>query len=467
MSALTRSGVALGGGRIILSGARMLAALIVARVSGAENFGAYALLLSLIGLAEWLADFGQTDIVVRDMARRPRRRAALLAALRRTKRVQGAVVAIALPLGLWGAGQDGAMIAAGCAGMLSVAAVAWMQPARALLRADMRMDREVGAELAGVAVMLPLLLLACLLHGPLWSLLASAAAGRVVQALLTRHWAGPLGVRHHARPGAAALAVQAAPLGVSGLMVLLYDALAPLLLAALADLHAVAIYAAAARFVFPGLIAVQAIGTAHFPLLARAWPHDRAALGRTQQQALLLAVAVSTPVFAGLHGGATFLMRLLGPDFAEGAGLLRLMAWLLLARAVTTAMSPLILVARRQGQGMVLTALSLGAQVIALLLLVPRFGVLGAGMGYLAVELLFGTLLVSRMAQRAAGMALDWRPAATLIGAAAAAALLVDRTPLAGQWTGGALAMLLTAGAIALLLHGRRRASPCLTERPA
>jgi O-antigen/teichoic acid export membrane protein len=130
-------------------------------------------------------------------------------------------------------------------------------------------------------------------------------------------------------------------------------------------------------------------------------------------------------------------------------------------------MSPLILVARRQGQGMVLTALSLGAQIIVLLLLVPRFGVLGAGIGYLAVELLFGTLLVSRMAQRAAGMALDWRPAATLIGAAAAAALLVDRTPLAGQWTGGALAMLLTAGAIALLLHGRRRASPCLAERPA
>jgi O-antigen/teichoic acid export membrane protein len=289
----------------------------------------------------------------------------------------------------------------------------------------------------------------------------------VVQALLTRHWASLPAVRRDARVGSAGLAARAAPLGMAGLMVLLYDALAPPLLAALADLRAVALYAAAARFVFPGLIAVQAIGTAYFPLLARAWPHDREALARVQQQALLVSLAVSAPMFAGLHGGAAFLMRLPGPAFAQGAGLLQIMAWLLLARAVTTAMSPLILVARRQGQGMALTAVSLAAQIGALLLLVPRFGVMGAGIGYLAVELLFGTMAVSLMAQRAAGIVLDWRPAAASIGAAAAAALLVDRTPLAGQWSGGALAMLLSGVAIALLLRGRRHASSGLTERPA
>jgi O-antigen/teichoic acid export membrane protein len=467
MSGAFRNGAALAGGRILLSGARMLAALCVARLSGAHDFGAYALLLSLVGLAEWLVDFGQTDIAVRDMARRPGRRAALLAALGRAKRAQGPIIAMGLPSALWVTGQGSAMVLAGCAGAVAILAVAWLQPARASLRADLRMDREVGAELAGTVVMLPLLLLACLAHGPLWSPLASASAGRAVQAMLTRHWAGPFAVRHDARVGAAALARQAAPLGMAGLMVLLYDALAPLLLATMADLRAVALYAAAARFVFPGLIAVQAIGTAFFPLLARAWPRDRATLARAQQQALLVALAVSAPLFAGLHGGARFLMGLLGPDFVGGAELLRLMAWLLLARAVTTVMSPLILVGRRQLHGMALTALSLAAQVLVLLLLVPQLGVMGAGVGYLVVELLLGTLAVSWIGQRAAGIILDWRPAAAFTATAAGVALLVDRTPLAGRWSGGALAMLLVIAAAMFVLRTPLRRPFRWMERPA
>lgn len=456
MNGLLHSGARLVVGRVALSGLRMGAALIVARLAGGEQFGAYALLLSLTGLAEWLADFGQTDIGVRDAARRPRRRAAVLDALARVKRVQGPSVAMALPLLLLVAGQDGEVVLAGCAGGVAVLATAWLQPARAALRLALRMDRDVGAELAGVLVMLPLLALACLHRAPLPLLVASFAIARLVQAALTAHWAGLVAMQRSARLTPARLATQALPLGCAGLLVLLYDALAPLLLARLLDMRAVALYAAAARFIMPVLVAVQAINSAAFPLIARDWRRDPAAFARTQQGALLLSTALAALVFAGIHGGALFLMGLMGPDFVAGAPLLQLMAWTLLARAITTAMAPLIVIAGRQGRAMLLTLLSLTGQCAALFLLVPHMGVTGAALGCLLVELLLGTVAVSAIAQRVTGLTIDWRPVAILLGSAVATTLLVAATPIAGSFAGG-----LAAGLIllcALLLMGRRDA---------
>lgn len=450
MSSLLHNGVALVAGRIALSVARMLAAVAVARLAGAEDFGAYALLLSLIGLFEWLVDFGQTDMAVRDMARRPHRRAAVLDALARAKRIQGLAGALGLPLLLMAAGQDRAIVLAGCAGSIAVLASARLQPARALLRLMLRMDRDVGAEMIGVLIMLPLLALACFTHAPLPLLVASFAVARLVQAALTIAWAGPIGMRRDARIGWARLTRRAFPLGCAGLLVLLYDALAPLLLARLMDMQAVALYAAAARFIFPVLVAVQAINGAFFPVIARQWRRDPVACAWSQHSALLLSVALAALLFAGIHGSATFLMGLMGPEFAGGAGLLRLMAWVLPARAITTAMSPLIVIAGRQGRAMALTLVALMAQVAALLLLVPRIGLMGAGLGYLLVELLLGTVAVSWIGQVAAGVAIDWRGVALVLAIATSAVLLVDASPVAGSLTGGVAAGLIVLGALLL-----------------
>ncbi|BAV64973.1 lipopolysaccharide biosynthesis protein [Sphingobium cloacae] len=458
-ASLFRNSAALVAGRIALSLLRMVAALCVARLAGAESFGAYALLLGIVALFEWLVDFGQTDIAVRDAARDPDRRDTLLAALSRAKRMQGLAGAAALPLILAVMGYDGPVILAGCAGSVAIGASALLQPARAALRLALRPDRDMAAELAGTAAMLPLLALASLMRAPLPVLIATFALARLAQAALAIHWAPPC--RAAAPASARHLARSALPLGVAGLLVVLYDALAPLLLAHLLDLKAVAIYAAAARFIFPILIAVQAINTAFFPVIAHGWRRDPAGMERTQQAALLLSVAVSAPLFAGIHGGADFLMSLMGGDFRSGAPLLRLMAWVLLARAVTTAMSPLIVVAGRQGRAMLLTLASLAAQVVALFVLVPRLGVIGAGVGYLLVELLLGSLAVSWMGQAVSGARIDWRPVAALLAAAALAVRLVDATPLAGSFPGGVAAGTLSLGFILLLARlMRRRMAP-------
>ena len=45
-------------------------------------------------------------------------------------------------------------------------------------------------------------------------------------------------------------------------------------------------------------------------------------------------------------------------------------------------MSPLVIIGGRQALGLVFTCLSLALQVVAILLLVPRMGIIGVGWGY-------------------------------------------------------------------------------------
>lgn len=434
---LLHNSASLVAGRIALSALRMISALIVARLAGAADFGAYMLVLAYVTLFEWLVDFGQTDIAVRDIAHMPARRDTLLTVLARIKALQGVAGAAALPLLLLAMGDDRALVLAGLVGGASVLANAWLQPARAALRLAMRMDRDIAAELAGTLATLPLLAAAAWAGAPIALLTAAFAAARLVQAGLAIHWAAPL-MRRRAPPRGMALDLlkQAAPLGLAGLLVVTYDALAPLLLARLLDLKAVALYMAAARFIFPVLVAVQGVTSAFFPVLAQ----RGAGLARTQQAALILSTGAAALMFAGIHGGASFLMGLMGPEFLAGVAVLRLMAWTLLLRAITTVMSPLIVIAGWQGKAMGLTLLSLIGQGAALLLLVPRFGVLGAAIGYLVVELLLGTAIVSWLGQRAVQIRLDWRPVAALLAIAAASVAIVDASPIAGSFLGGVVA---------------------------
>ncbi|MFO5011404.1 hypothetical protein RCK73_25795, partial [Salmonella enterica subsp. enterica serovar 1,4,[5],12:i:-] len=84
-----------------------------------------------------------------------------------------------------------------------------------------------------------------------------------------------------------------------------------------------------------------------------------------QQTALTLSVGVAGVMFTGIHGASDFLMGLLGRDFVTAAPVLRLLAWVLLLRAVTTAMSPLIVIAGYQGRALWLTLGSVVMQVAA------------------------------------------------------------------------------------------------------
>jgi O-antigen/teichoic acid export membrane protein len=343
------------------------------------------------------------------------------------------------------------IIAAGAIGALGLLFYAGVQVYRTVFRVRMTMDRDVLAESGGLLIMVPLTWAACHADAGLAVLVGCYTLSRVVFLVLAV-WlgrrdlpAGALALARAARPDLIALARRAAPLGVAGLLVAVYDSLAVVALSKFADLHAVAQYAAATRYVYPVIIIVQSLNSAFYPPLAAAWRPAPSRFAELQQSALTLSVLVGGGMFVAIHAGAPFLMGLMGPEIGAAADVLRLMAWVVLARSVTTAMSPLIVIAGQQGKVLWITASAVLLQMVALFVLVPRFGLYGAVDAFLAIELALGVIPVSFIGQRVTGVRLRAGPPARLVACAIAAVAAVTVLPFAGSLAAAILAGLLYA----------------------
>lgn len=426
-------------GRVFLSLARLGVAAIVVRCAGAERFGEYALVLSFLLIAEWLVDFGMTEIGVRDICRDPARRAPVLRALVLSRAAQAALAALLLPALLFILDYPPPVVRAGVVGAAAVLCYAGALAYRALFRVEMKMGRDVLAEVLGVVVMIPLTWYAAANGGGVDALIACYAVSRAVF-LAAAVFLGRGGISLAPAPAARADALKifrdAAPLGLIGLLVCAYDNLSTVLLAALADMQSVAHFAGALRFVLPVVILIQAIGAAVYPALAAGWKTDRPGFTGTQQAALDSAVLIAAGFFCVLNAAAEFLMRLLGPEMEAGASVLRLLSWTVLARSVTTIMSPLIIIAGGQSRAFRWTLLSVLCNLALLLWLIPRYGIAGAAAAYIVTEFLVSMAPIVWLGQSMTGIRLRWLPACKLM-LAALAALWASHT-LAGHGSAGA-----------------------------
>jgi O-antigen/teichoic acid export membrane protein len=445
------------GGRLAISLGRMLAALLIVRYSGADRFGEYALVINFSVLFEWLVDFGQTDIAVRDICQQPRRAGNILRALFHLKLVQSAALSLLLPALLWLMRYPSDIVWAGLVSGLTLPFYAGVTIFRTVFKVRMRMELDVLAELGGLAVMLPLTWYVASMHGSVASLVACYAFARLVFLLLMIAFDGDrratLGT-NASRADTIGAFRQAFPLGAAGLMVAVYDSMAIVMLSKLSDLHAVAQYAAVTRFVYPVIIVVQSLTSAFYPLLSEAWRTSPRNVAHLQQLSLEFSLLVAGGLFCAVFTSADFLMALIGPSLADAAGLLRLVSVVLLIRSVTMAMSPLIIIAGRQTQTMWLTAAAVLLNFVGILALVPRFGVAGVAFGYLGIELFVSLVPVWLLGLRYSGIRLDYASPVKILLSAVATALLCSLPPVSGTLWGGIaggflfLALVVLTGAV-------------------
>ena len=154
-------------------------------------------------------------------------------------------------------------------------------------------------------------------------------------------------------------------------------------------------------------------------------------------------------------------MAIMGFHNGAGAVVLRLMACVMLARAITTTMSPLIIIAGRQGEALWLTALALASQFLGLILVLPTYGLIGASAALLAIELALSAAPVSCIGQRVTGARLNWKSPALICACAGASILFTELTPLTNGFAAAVLAatlyLVLVCFAAADALTGLRR----------
>jgi O-antigen/teichoic acid export membrane protein len=261
------------------------------------------------------------------------------------------------------------------------------------------------------------------------------------------------------------------PLGLTGLMVSLYDAMEPIALSKWSTSAEVGNFSFAMRVMMLALIVEQALATAVFPLLAAQWSQNRDAFARTLQAVLDWGMLIGGALFCALHTSAFGLVALVKPEPQAMAEVLQWLSWAIPARAAVALVGPILVISGQLGRAVWIPLVVVAAKWLALTLLAER-GAVGAAWAFLIAKLGVGLLTNLLFCQLAAGFWLRWSAALKITASAIAVAATTSALRLSGTlWQGllstiAFLALTAIVGAIEMqplkqLIHNvraRRRA---------
>lgn len=429
-------------GRLMLTGLRFLVILIIVKHAGVSAFGEYALILTVLLCAEVLVDFGMTDVAVRGLAQAPERAARIFGGLLRAKLLLSVLAAIGLLAILLLLDYPPRILAAGAAAVPAVLAHAGVLVFRATLKANLRMDLEVLAELAATLLVIPLFWIVSR-HGagPL-ELIACYSLLRLGVLLslfcIARKWLRA-GFRGGGAGEAWSLGRQSYPVGVALLVVCSYDALDPILLSKLHDAEQVGWFAGSMRFMTLLTMTLHPVADTALPLLAAGWRESQARFRAILERTFRMLAFLAGGGFCVYLASTAALLGLMGPEMAGAASTFQLLCWVALGRSMMAIMSPLIIVTGGMRQALGITVLGIVLKIALLLLLVPSHGAPGAAIANMAGEIT-SIVLASLLVRRLMGFSLQWGILLRILPAVGGALLLCWIAGVWGTWWGGFLA---------------------------
>ena len=428
------------GGRLSISAGRFAVAILLIRYTGAERYGEYSLILSLLIIAEWLVDFGITDIGVRNISQQPDRQRVLLRAIAFISGGQAIIAFFLMLFAFYAMGYPQHIVRAGLLGGVGLIFYAGIVVYRILFRVKMSMEKNVLGEATGLLVMLPLVVYACFQDATVEVFIGCYLVARIVHffvvAMLGR------GALQSDSPGADTAMVrqmlyQAVPLGVAGLLVCFHESMIPVMLSKMTGMEAVGEYSYTLRFAMLIIMVIQSLNIAFFPLLSSYWKSDKEKFWQTQQIALEASILIGAGLFCLMNASAEFILTLAGAQLADAVLVLRLMSWLVLLRIVTMPITPLIIVAGGQVSVLWIAALSMIFQFLTLLWLVPVYGTVGAVIASLLVKLVIGTLPIILISGRMTGYPLKWKTPVKILLCAVTALFVCELVfGLGSLWVG-------------------------------
>ena len=430
---------------------------VMARELGQASFGVFMYGLAFVTIVTTLANFGQQQVLVREVARD---KARVHAYFFNTLALQAvlAVPALALALGIQALlGSDEATQLTVLLLGVAVLAEALMATCFAVFQAYERLGFMAIVVIAqrwttavGGIVALSLgadvrVVAAIYLGGAVGALALSLlfVAGRVVRPrreIRPRRWP--------------ALMRAALPIGLAGVFgTLLFRADMAMLGWFQSDAE-VGLYAAAYRLLESTLFIAWSIGTAFYPVFSRLSPLSEPTIGQLFEGALKLALALALPLAAGaLLLAAPLLGLLYGQDFEAAAAALRLLAATFVAFPVTYLASYVLISQGRQAVIAWVLGLVALQNVLFNLVLIPRLSLEGAALGTTISEVL-AAVAVLTLALRTCGRIDARRVLAGPVLATAVAAL--PMVALGESMLAAAIGLAIAGFLITLILYERR-----------
>ncbi len=431
-------------GRNLIALGRLAVVAVISRRFGTSMFGEYAIIVAWLQIAEWILDFGTTDVFVREVNREPGRRKRLVRIFLALKIFQAPLSVLVLSVGLLVMGYSHAVVRAGLVASVSLFFMAGVIMARASFKAALVMEREVLSELVSVAVMVGLLLFLAHVHAGLVAVMAAYAASRgifLVGCLIFSHGAIEPSVAGVERSEIQWAARASFAMGLIGFVVVLHNAADLLILSKLASLQDVAIYSAAQRFTVPLMMGMGAISFSFYPVLAFVNEPER--FRETCKRAMTTTFLLSGLAVSVLWSGAEFLIGIVGHQLVPGANVLRVLAVMYSIKSVSLVIGPVLFLVQAENYALAYMCISLATKVVVLSILAPRYGYMGVAYGTLAVETLVLAPATLSMVYRRTGFFL---PIPDALRVALVVILVLTITPMVAQR--GTFGAMVLAGAL-------------------
>ena len=420
---------ALVGAQAITKAISLLVSIVLVRWLGVAELGRYAYVLAFCFPFGALADFGLATLAIRDASRATAQAPRVIAAARRASLAlatasAAAMVGLALLLG-----HEPALVGAiGLGGLASIVSALTM-PSLVVLTARERMDRlalyRVVAALLSSAVTVGVLAAG----GGVVALVGGALATGVVMWRVARALAGDVGARAIPAGAAGDMLHRAVPFGLLMAGFALYYRIDMVMLEWLAAPGELGRYAAAYRFLDAVIALAASLGGPLFPRLSSVAITAPAEARRLLEAGWRPLLALGLPITIGTIVVADDLVGVLfGQEFAGAGGLLRLLILGTLPLFWVNVASHALVAADRVWTLVGVYALSAFVNVVANVVLVPRWGAAGAAVATVLCEWL-NLALVVRLLREAFGVRLStaglWRYGAAI--AVMLAALMLTR----------------------------------------
>lgn len=376
-------------GRILAVGANLFGMLLVARVLGTGEFGQYAFVMAYVSIACSLADLGTTSVLGRGLGHA--RSDARELYLGNFCLVRGVITAAATLLALAAAEivkpELGSLLVVGALAVPVVASRLFDPVFQVYGRPHYSVVANLvfAAALVGISVVvlvwLRMSLIAYLvgwaLSNLVYTLTAIVLALRLVRPRFRPDWQSMRSIL--------ALAI---PLGVGALFYILHTRVDTLMLSYLRSTAEVGLYAAAFKLLDFAVIAATTLLWPLLPVLSRAMRDSAGHGGSAARSAveavglLVLPVAVTAPFVADAA-----ISLLYGPDFAPSAKIVGTFGVVFVVVSFALVGAVLNIAAGRVGHAYWNTALAVAVNVALNLVLIPRFGFVGAAYATLVSHL--------------------------------------------------------------------------------
>ncbi len=375
--------------------------LLVTRLLGAAEFGKFSFAFSFVGLFVVIVGGGLNPLLTRETARHPERAGELLACTLLLKAGLLAVGFAALFLSTRALVDDPASRSAIYLAAVSVFSVSFTTAVNGISRAFQRMQYEVFGFVVGKLILLGLCLSCYVNRVGLETVVAAFAAASLVELGTSLFFVrARLVTSGYTVTGATVrfLLNRAPPFALSAVLGVIYFRIDMVMVRFLKGDLATGWYGGAYRFIEAVLFVPELMAGALFPVLARKFIQSEPLTGiLTRSFRLFLVLALPFAL------GATVLPRItrvLGGDFGGSEEVLPFLGWTMFFMFLNFLLVTALNAAERQSRVMIALGGGAVANVVLNLLLVPRWGHVGAG-----IATLLSTVLVFAVEWRAVGRA--------------------------------------------------------------